>query len=266
VAGVGGVFAAGSPSRLLLAVVATAAVAAAFQPLQRRLQRLANRLVYGASAGPYEVLAEFTAGLDAGRQTADLLPTMARLLAAGTRSEGASVWLPEATGEVPAACWPADEVAAAPATRSVSVAHGGEHLGRLAVHRRSGQPLAPTEERLMDGLALHAGLVLKNTGLQQELRQRLRELHASRLRLVAAQDEEQPRRGEVRFRHICRTRGFFPAGDRVGIEPLADARRRLPRRRILRVNEHPDCADARALCHHLSPSRHCRKRGSNPRR
>jgi signal transduction histidine kinase len=73
------------------------------------------------------------------------------------------------------------------------VLFGGDQLGQLAVRRRSGEPLAPTEERLMDGLALQAGLALRNERLQHELRQRLDELQASRQRLVAVQDEERRR-------------------------------------------------------------------------
>lgn len=53
--------------------------------------------------------------------------------------------------------------------------------------------LSPTEERLMDGLALEAGLVIKNRRLQRELGDRLAELRASRQRLVLVQDEERRR-------------------------------------------------------------------------
>jgi signal transduction histidine kinase len=45
----------------------------------------------------------------------------------------------------------------------------------------------------MDGLALQAGLVLHNAGLQEELGRRLEELRESRHRLVAAQDEARRR-------------------------------------------------------------------------
>jgi signal transduction histidine kinase len=194
VGGVGSLLAAGSSSRLLLAVFATAAVAAAFQPARTRLERLANRLVYGRRAVPYEVLAEFTSGLDRNQDPVDLLPTMARMLAQGTASDAATVWLGEKGKEVAASSFPLEMVVApGGATRSVLVEHSGICLGRLAVLRRSGQPLMPTEERLMDGLALQAGLVFHNAGLQEELRRRLEELRDSRHRLVEAQDEARRR-------------------------------------------------------------------------
>jgi signal transduction histidine kinase len=194
VAGVGGLLAAGSESRLLLAVVATAFVAVAFQPLRTRLERLANRLVYGVRAVPYEVLADFTTRLDGRQSSLELLPVMARMLAQGTGSDAATVWLDENGREVPASSFPEHQhVTPDTATRSVPLQHAGANLGRLAVARRSGEALSPTEERLMDGLASQAGLVLHSAGLQDELSRRMIELRQSRHRLMAAQDEARRR-------------------------------------------------------------------------
>jgi signal transduction histidine kinase len=194
VAGVGSLLAAGSESRLLLAVVATAFVAVAFQPLRTRLERLANRLVYGVRAVPYEVLADFTTRLDGRQNSLQLLPVMARMLAQGTSSDAATVWLHENGHEVPASSFPEHQhVTADVATRSVLLQHAGANLGRLTVARRSGEALSPTEERLMDGLASQAGLVLHSAGLQDELSRRMIELRQSRHRLVAAQDEARRR-------------------------------------------------------------------------
>jgi signal transduction histidine kinase len=174
--------------------VATAAVAAAFQPLRARLERLANRVVYGARAVPYEVLADFTARLDGTASSVELLPVMAKMLAQGTASDAATVWLRVKGVEVAAGSFPDQQrVAPEAATRSVVVQHAGESLGRFSVVRRSGEALSPTEERLMDGLAAQAGLVLHNAGLQDELRRRLEELRESRHRLLAAQDEARRR-------------------------------------------------------------------------
>jgi signal transduction histidine kinase len=194
VAGVGGLLAAGSESRLILAVVATAFVAVAFQPLRARLERLANRLVYGVRAVPYEVLADFTSRLDGRENSLQLLPVMARMLAQGTGSDAATVWLHENGREIAASSFPEhQDVAPETATRSVLLQHAGANLGTLAVARRSGEALSPTEERLMDGLASQAGLVLHSAGLQDELSRRMIELRQSRHRLVTAQDEARRR-------------------------------------------------------------------------
>lgn len=194
VAGVGGLLAAGSESRLILAVVATAFVAVAFQPLRARLERLANRLVYGVRAVPYEVLADFTSRLDGRENSLQLLPVMARMLAQGTGSDAATVWLHENGREIAASSFPEhQDVAPETATRSVLLQHAGANLGTLAVARKSGEALSPTEERLMDGLASQAGLVLHSAGLQDELSRRMIELRQSRHRLVTAQDEARRR-------------------------------------------------------------------------
>ena len=50
---------AGSRPDLGLSILATAVVAVAFQPVRERAQRLANRLVFGKRATPYEALSEF---------------------------------------------------------------------------------------------------------------------------------------------------------------------------------------------------------------
>ena len=194
VAGVGGILAAGSESRLLLAVVATAFVAVAFQPLRTRLERLANRLVYGVRAVPYEVLADFTTRLDGRQSSLELLPVMARMLAQGTASDAATVWLHENGREIAASSFPEhQDVARDTATRSVLLQHAGANLGTLTVVRKSGEALSPTEERLMDGLASQAGLVLHSAGLQDQLSRRMLELRQSRHRLVTAQDEARRR-------------------------------------------------------------------------
>ena len=52
-------------------------VAVAFQPVRERVQRLANRLVYGRRATPYEVLSEFAARMAGTLAAQDLLPRMA---------------------------------------------------------------------------------------------------------------------------------------------------------------------------------------------
>jgi hypothetical protein len=58
VVGVGALAGVGGRPSLGLSILATAVVAVAFQPVRERVQRLANRLVYGRRATPYEALAQ----------------------------------------------------------------------------------------------------------------------------------------------------------------------------------------------------------------
>jgi len=206
VVGVGTLVGSGGQPNLVLSIVATAIVAVAFQPVREQLQRVANRLVYGKRATPYEVLSQFSERVAETYGAEEALPKMARVLAEGTGAERALVWLRAGTLLRPAAAWPesggaaqepvrvlGDNMPDLPGDEAVPVQHQGELLGGLTVTKRSGESLTPIERKLLDDLAHQAGLVLKNVGLTAELLARLEDLRASRQRLVAAQDEERRR-------------------------------------------------------------------------
>jgi signal transduction histidine kinase len=193
-------------NNVVLSIVATAIVAAAFQPLRERARRLANRLVYGKRATPYEVLADFAERVGEAYSAEDVLPRMARILGEGTGATRSEVWLRVGRELRRSASWPTDdgpmpvialqgddgELPAFPeADRAVPVRHQGDLLGALSLTKPPNEPLAPTEEKLLADLASQAGLVLRNVRLTADLRARLEELRTSRERLVTAQDEER---------------------------------------------------------------------------
>jgi signal transduction histidine kinase len=206
VVGVGSLIGRAGQANLVLSLAATALVAVAFQPLRNRAQRLANRLVYGDRATPYEVLSRFSERIAETVASDETLEEMARVLAQGTGATRAEVWLRAASSMQCAAKYPdtgeppepiawnggaAVQIGGADAV--VPVSHKGEMLGALAVRKRKGETLTPIEQKLMADLAHQAGLALKNVGLAAALRQRLEELRASRERLVTAQDVERRR-------------------------------------------------------------------------
>jgi signal transduction histidine kinase len=203
--GIGTLVGSGGKPNLGLSIVATAIVAVGFQPVRERVQRIANRLVYGKRATPYEVLSEFSGRVAESYASDEVLPRMARVLGEGTGAELAEVWLRTDDVLRRAAAFPLESSvrrpvqldSAAPAIpnadRTVEVRHQGELLGALTVTKRRGESLTPIEIKLMDDLAHQAGLVLKNVGLTADLQARLDDLRASRQRLVAAQDGERRR-------------------------------------------------------------------------
>jgi signal transduction histidine kinase len=204
--GVGTLVGSGGKPNLMLSILATAIVAIGFQPVRERFQRIANRLVYGKRATPYEVLSEFSGRVAETYAADSVLSRMAQVLQEGTGAESATVWL-RGTAELrPAATYPdgtgghqslsmsnGSLPAVSDATRLVEVRHQGELLGALSVNKRRGEALTPIEQKLVDDLAHQAGLVLKNVGLSADLQARLDELRASRQRLVHAQDMERRR-------------------------------------------------------------------------
>jgi signal transduction histidine kinase len=199
VVGVGHLVGAGERPRLGLQVVATAIVAVAFQPLRMRARRLADRLVLGHRATPYEVLSAFS------RQAANAgddstLQRVADLLAAGTGAVPATVWLRVGDELRPAAVSDGSD---APTSRdlragelpdldvslTVPVRHEGELLGAVTLTKPRSEPPTDQDEELATRLAGGLALVLRNARLTAELRDRLRDLEASRQRIVHAQDD-----------------------------------------------------------------------------
>jgi signal transduction histidine kinase len=193
----------GSRRNPFLTVLAAALIALAFNPVREPAKRLANRIVYGERASPYEVLSEFAGRVAGTYSLEDVLPRMARILGEGTGARQARVWLrigdelrPEATWGEPAGDerplpMSDGELPAMSASSVVAVRHQGELLGALAVAKPPNEPISAAEGKLVDDLAAQAGLVLRNVRLTEELRANLEELRASRQRIVAAQDQER---------------------------------------------------------------------------
>ena len=174
-------------------IVAAAAIGLSFWPALRLARRIADRLIYGGRATPYEVLTEFSARLGGSYGAEDVLPRMAQILAGAVGARRAIVWLrvgaelrPAAlapNGEVPAPIrLSGDELPALQADAAVEVRDRGELLGALTVSTPPNDPMNPSKDRLVRDLASQAGLVLRNVRLIEELRE-------SRRRIVAAQDE-----------------------------------------------------------------------------
>jgi signal transduction histidine kinase len=189
----------------VLSAAAAAIVALAFQPVRRRAQRFADRLVYGKRATPYEVLSEFSERVGNAYANEELLPRMARALASGTGAARTDVWVrigdrlrSEATSPEDAPPADAIEVANADPRSSASsifepVRHQGELLGGLSIEKKPGDAITATEEKLVRDLAAQAGLVMRNVALTEQLRDHIQQLRASRQRLVSAQDDERRR-------------------------------------------------------------------------
>src|SRR4029450_5520986 len=128
----------GSKRNLALSVLATAVVAVGFQPVRERVQRLANPLVYGARAPPYEVPSEFSGRMAHAYATEDLLPRMARIVAEGTGAARVDIWLKIGPDLVPEASWPQQDGAPAlptPRVEDGAVSAEGAGGGRGGRHR-----------------------------------------------------------------------------------------------------------------------------------
>jgi signal transduction histidine kinase len=170
----------------------------AFRPVARFARRIADRLVYGKRATPYEVLSEFSERVGDAYATDDVLERMAQILGQGVGGSSARVWL-QVGGELRAvSSWPAGEPLPAPLACSgdalppmapeigFEVRDRGSLLGALSVEMPPNDPMTPAKERLVRDLASQAGLSLRNVQLVEDLR-------ASQRRIVSAQDAERRR-------------------------------------------------------------------------
>ena len=185
--------------------VAAAVVAVAFQPARARAARLANRVVYGRRATPYQVLSDFAGRIGGVYSIEDVLPDLARVVAAGAgarlrrgladgrrRTARRHLHRPGPAGRGLARApplpppgrrarrparrgrrGPGDPGTAGCSAPSASPCQGASRCSRPAV---SWWPTWPSQ----------AGLALANVGLVEDLR-------ASRQRLVTAQDEARRR-------------------------------------------------------------------------
>jgi signal transduction histidine kinase len=162
-------------------------------PLWKLSRRIADRLVFGGRASPYEVLTEFADRVGDSYSAEDVLPRMAQVLSQATGAEIARVWLQVGGKLRPEAAWPADAppAAAVGITRgalsgldpehATEVRHQGEVLGALSVMMPASDPMNPSKGKLVRDLAAQAGPVLRNVRLLEDLRE-------SRRRIVATQD------------------------------------------------------------------------------
>jgi hypothetical protein len=91
-----------------VALVAGIAIGGLAWPSLRLSRRIADRIVYGGRATPYEVLTEFSDRMAESYATDDVLPRMGSILAAGTGAKSVTIWLLVGNQLRPATTWPAD--------------------------------------------------------------------------------------------------------------------------------------------------------------
>ena len=188
----------GTTHTAVLSVGATAVVALAFGPVRERVRHVANRLVYGKRATPYEVMSGFTDRVGSAVSVEQVLPQMAAAAARGVGAEQVRVRLRLPGGTERSRTWPEDATAGESFDRTLDIRYQGELIGGIDVRTPPSEPLRPQESALLEDLAAQAGLALHNVLLTEELALRTDELAAqaerlrtSRERLVSARDQQR---------------------------------------------------------------------------
>lgn len=196
VVGIGELLGGEDGSSFGLSVAATAVVAIAFQPVRIRVERWANRLVYGKRATPYEVLARFS---HRASEDEDVLRRIPQMIVDGTGASDARLWIRSSEGFHTASVWPESDVVQTlgdsdgfedpDADLSLPVVHDGELLGGISLVAVRGGTITSPEQELVTNLAEGLGLTLRNSRLTAALRRQIEDLQRSRDRVVSAADD-----------------------------------------------------------------------------
>ena len=175
-----------------LAVVVTILVSLAVQPVRRRLELVADRLVFGRRASRYEVLRDFGASLERSIDPADLLPHVAEAVREGLGASWVRVSLrvPDLATTYPT--YAESGTVLGPPTLGQDLRRGGELVGRIDCGPKDGG-YDEADRALLDTLTGQAATAVANVWLTAQLSERVRQLDSSRARLVSAQDEERRR-------------------------------------------------------------------------
>jgi len=161
------------------AVAVALAAALLFQPARRRLERLADRWVFGRRTDPAEAIAALGSTLAQTFELETLLPRMTDALESGLGLAWAEVRL--------------DDRDAPDAEVEVPVVLDGEQLGVLACGPKRGGVWTDEDRTVVATFARQAALAVRNVRLTEHLASHADEIAASRTRLVKAQESERRR-------------------------------------------------------------------------
>jgi signal transduction histidine kinase len=170
---------------LVVSLVVTAVVAVSFQPLQARVQRFVNRLMYGERVDPYSAIAGLGRTLASSLQLdavlSNVVATVGQSLAlqyVGLSLAGDDASWNGATGAEYGT--PSTDLLAFP------LVHQGIAVGELRLAARPGERLRERDHRLIADLAPQVAAAVHAVGLSQELQ-------LARQRIVQLREEERRR-------------------------------------------------------------------------
>lgn len=164
-------------------ILATGMVVVTFEPVHQRVQHSVDHLLYGDRDDPYRVIARLGDLLRRTVNPAAVMPLVTQTVVESLQVPYAAMELADEDGRVVVA----EHGRKVPATECFEMVAHGERVGRLVVGRRTlTAPFSRQECRLLQDIAVQAGIAAEATQLN-------RDLQASRERLVAGREEERRR-------------------------------------------------------------------------
>jgi len=172
---------------LQLAIVLTIAATLIASPVRQRLERMADRLVFGRRPSGYELISQLGTRLESSPAAEDVAATVATAVQTGLGTDWARVILERPT-RTPVASAGIDLNDPAPAVFRVPLQHGQENVGTIECGAKTRGRYTMADQQLLESLGRQAALAIRNSQLSAELSARLTELDASRSRLVHAEE------------------------------------------------------------------------------
>jgi signal transduction histidine kinase len=171
---------------LALAIALTIGATLFAAPVRRRLERMADRLVFGRRVSGYELLARLGSRLQAAPGAEDVAATVAADVRAGLDARWVRVVLEERGRAVAGAAGRPDEGAGP--VLSVPLVRGTLTVGAIECGPPREGRYSDSDRQLLATLGEQAALAVHNSWLTAQLASRLDELTASRARIIHAED------------------------------------------------------------------------------
>lgn len=169
-----------------LAIVLTIVATMVAAPVRRRLERLADRLVFGRRLSGYELISQLGTRLEASPGTEDVAATVAAAVQLGLGARWVQVSLGR-RGERPVASAGIALTAPDDPVLHVPLVHGPDLVGAIDCGPKTEGRYSAADTELLATLGRQAALAIRNSQLTTELSHRFDELAESRARLVHAE-------------------------------------------------------------------------------
>ncbi|WP_420627340.1 histidine kinase [Candidatus Leptofilum sp.] len=179
-----------SQNNLIISLLATGLIAVLFQPIRERLQRAANRLMFGDRDDPYGVLSKLGVQLQTTATPEATLQSVVQTIANTLKLPYVAVKLADEQGALGGAA----TGKAVTDTIELPLRYQNEPVGNLVVSPRSpGESFTAHEQQLLNHLAAQAGAMAYSVRLTAALQRSATALQQSREKLVLTREEERRR-------------------------------------------------------------------------
>lgn len=172
---------------LALAVLLTIVATLFVQPARRRLERLADRMVFGPRVSGYELISQLGMRLQSTVAAEDVAGSVADAVQSGLGSTWVRVTL-NRPAPTPIAVAGTDPGSAAAVALSAPLVHVDRVVGVIECGPKKEGGYEAADQELLNTLGRQAALAIRNSQLSADLSRHVDELAASRARLVHAEE------------------------------------------------------------------------------